>query len=55
MAEHYTATCVLSAGAAAVAYVLVEAPFAALEKWAVAAAGGAMALLHGGRGRAEAD
>ena len=53
LAEHYTAVLMLTAGVASVAYVLVEAPFAALERWAVAAGGEAVAALLAGRERAE--
>ncbi len=42
LAKEYAAVCVLTALVAAAAYVLVEAPFAALEKWAVDA--GALAV-----------
>ncbi len=50
LAEHYAATCVLTALVAAVVYVLVEAPFAALERFAFAAlAQAAQGLLKGRR------
>jgi peptidoglycan/LPS O-acetylase OafA/YrhL len=51
LARDYAAVCSLTALVAAAAYVLVEAPFAALEKWAVDAGAAAAGRLLGGRAR----